>query len=64
MVTGGELTWGGEHTLQYTDGISQNWTFATYLILLTNVTGINLMGKEDFSLSHLVIYCQNNMSRY
>ena len=38
MVTQGDLTLGGEHTMQYTDDVSQNCTLGTYIILLTNVT--------------------------
>ena len=41
MVTEGDLTWGGEHTIQYTDGVLQNCTLETYIILLTNVIPIN-----------------------
>ena len=37
----GDLTWGGEHTIQYTDDALQNSTPETYRILLTNVTPIN-----------------------
>ena len=33
---GGDLTWGGEHTKQYTDDVLQNCTPETYIILLTN----------------------------
>ena len=38
MVMEGDLTWGGEHTIQYSDDILQNCTSETYRILLTNVT--------------------------
>ena len=34
----GDLTWGGEHTIQYTDGVLYDCTPETYIILLTNVT--------------------------
>ena len=35
----GDLTWGGEHTVQYTDDVLENCiTPETYIILLTNVT--------------------------
>ena len=37
----GDWTWGGEHTIQYTDDISQNYAPETYVILLTNVTPKN-----------------------
>ena len=39
----GDLTLGGEHTMQYTDGVLQNCTLKTYMILLTNITLINLI---------------------
>ena len=38
MVMEGDLTWGGEHTLQCTYDVLQNCTPETYIILLTNVT--------------------------
>ena len=41
MVMEGDLTLGGEHTIQYTDDVLQNCTFETYIISLTNVTTIN-----------------------
>ena len=41
MVMEGDLTWGGEHTIQYTDDVLYNCTPETYIILLTNVTPIN-----------------------
>ena len=41
MVMEGDLTWGGEHTIQYTDDVLQNCTPETCIILLTNVTTIN-----------------------
>ena len=38
----GDLTWGCEHTIQYTDGVLQNCTPKTYqyMILFTHVTPI------------------------
>ena len=45
MVIEEDLTSGGEHTIQYTDDISQNCSLETYIILLTNVTPINLILK-------------------
>ena len=33
MVMGGDLTWGGEHTIQYTDDILQNCATENYVIL-------------------------------
>ena len=41
MMTGGDLTLDGEHTMQHTDDVSQNCTPETYVILLTSVTAIN-----------------------
>ena len=41
MLMEGDLTWGGEHTIQYTDGVFQSCTPETYRILLTNVTPIH-----------------------
>ena len=37
----GDLTWGDEHTIQYTDYILWNYTPETYKILLTNATSLN-----------------------
>ena len=37
----GDLTWGGEHTVQYADGVLQKCTPKTYILLLTTVTLIN-----------------------
>ena len=41
MVMEGDLTWGGEHTTQYTDDVLQNCTPEIYVILLTNATPMN-----------------------
>ena len=46
MVTEGDLTLGGEHTMQYTDDVLQNCKLEIYIILLTNVTSINLIFKK------------------
>ena len=40
MVIEGDLTWGGEYTIQYTDDVLQNCTPETYIVLLTNVSPI------------------------
>ena len=45
----GNQTLGGEHTMQYTDGVLQNCTLATYIILLIDVTPINLILKNKTS---------------
>ena len=31
----GDLTWGGEHKIQYTDNLLYNYNTETYIILLT-----------------------------
>ena len=33
MVTKGDLTLGGEHTIQYTENVLQNYIPETYIIL-------------------------------
>ena len=61
----GDLTLGGEHTIQYTDDGLQNHTPETYIILLTNVTPINSIQIKKIkykiknttvSTSHISIY--------
>ena len=42
-VTEGDLTLGGEHTMQYTDDGSSNYILEPYIILLTNITPVNLI---------------------
>ena len=49
MVIEGDLTWGGEHTVQGTDDVLQNCAPETYIYLLTSVTQINsIKRKESF----------------
>ena len=36
MVVERDLTWSGEHTIQYTDAVLQNCTPDTYVVLLTS----------------------------
>ena len=36
MVMEGDVTWGGEHTIQYTDDVLQNCTPEIYIMLLSN----------------------------
>ena len=43
----GSLSWGGEHTIKYTDNILQNCIPETYIILLTNATPNKFNGKID-----------------
>ena len=45
MVMEGDVTWGGEHTVQYTGDISQNCTLETYIILSNEVTPMNSIKK-------------------
>ena len=47
MVMEGDLTWSGEHTIQYTDDLLQNCTYETYIISLTNVTSIYSIKKKE-----------------
>ena len=46
MVMEGDLTWSGEHKIQFTDDVLQNCTPETYIILLTNVAPINTINKR------------------
>ena len=39
----GDLTWGSEHTIHYTDDVLQNRTPETYIILLSNATLMTLI---------------------
>ena len=48
MAISDDLTLGGGHTVQYTGHVSQKCTLETYIILLTNVTPINLMEKNHW----------------
>ena len=52
MVIEGDLTWGDEHTEQYTDDVLQNCTPETYVILLTNVIPIKSI-KNFKAIIHL-----------
>ena len=45
MVMEGDLTWGGEHTIQYIDNVLQDCAPESYIILLTDVTPINSIKK-------------------
>ena len=46
MAMEGDLTLGGEHTIQYTDNVLENCIPETYVILLVNVTPINSVKKK------------------
>ena len=43
MVMEGDVIWGGEHTIQYTNDILENYTLETYIILLNYLTPVNLI---------------------
>ena len=43
MVTEDDLTLESGHTMQYTDHVSQKCTLETYVILLINITPINVI---------------------
>ena len=42
----GDLTWSGEHTVQYTNDVLQNCEPETYIVSLTNITLINSIKKQ------------------
>ena len=46
MVAERDLTSGGEYTMQYEDDVLQNCALETCMVLLTNVTPINLIKKQ------------------
>ena len=46
MLTEGDLTWGDEHTIQYTDDILYSCIPETCIISLANVTPIILIKKK------------------
>ena len=45
-----DLTWGGEHTIQYIGDILQNRTPHTYIILLTSVTFLCRVLQKQFAI--------------
>ena len=47
MLTKGDMTWGGKHTIQYTDDILFNCTSETYVTLLANVAPINSIKNKN-----------------
>ena len=60
MVTEGDLTLGGKHTVQYSDDLLQSCTPETYIILLTNVTPINSINIFNAPLTALCTgTCEN-----
>ena len=48
----GDVTWGGDHTIQCTDGVLYDCTAETYIILLTKVTPINSIKKYTYTHKH------------
>ena len=63
MVIKEGLTWGGQHTVQYTDDVLQNCILETYIILLTNVTPGNSIKIEKNTIKihltfHLISICK------
>ena len=55
-----DMTWGGEHTVQYTDDVLQSCTPETNIILLTNITPINSIffnkrGKQNIQRNKVQI---------
>ena len=51
MVTEGDVTLGGGHTMQYTGDVSQNCTRETSIIVLINATPVNVIKcKKEFKV--------------
>lgn len=50
MVMKDDLPLGGGHTTQYAEHASQKCTLETYMILLTNLTTINVIKMNFFNL--------------
>ena len=44
-----------KHTVQYTDDVVQNCTPETYRVLVTNVTPINSIKKENLAQTHALV---------
>ena len=47
MVMERDLTWGGEHKIQYIDNVLQNCAPEPCIILVTNVTPTNSVKKQN-----------------
>ena len=58
MMMGGYM--GGEHKIQYTDDVLQNFIPETYIILLTNVIQINSIKKKISEILQIQMYQKNN----
>ena len=52
MVTEEDLTSGGGCTMQYADDVPENYTFETYIFLLTGISSINLIIKKGKKLEN------------
>ena len=52
MAIEGDLTYGSEHTIQYTHDVLWNYAPETYIILLTNVTPIKTIKKKQTSCKY------------
>lgn len=61
MVTNGNLTLGDKQKVQYTNDVLLNCTLETYIILLTDVTPINLIKKNKVTLK--LILLRESLSR-
>ena len=67
MLTERDLTSGGERAVQYTGDVSQNFALETHIMLLTDLTLINLIKKDMsvFTLSHFsTIFFSWGISQY
>lgn len=59
-VDRGDLNLGGEYTVQYTDDVFLNFVLEIYMVLLINVTIINLILKNRFHLCcEIHVYTKN-----
>ena len=65
MVVEEVLTLGGGHAMLKTDDVSQNCTLETYIILLTNITPMNLIKNRTKKWEKLGIgKCYGSRERY
>ena len=56
MLAEGDLSWGGEHTIQHTGDVLDSCTAETYIILLTYVTPINSIKIKKVKIKIIKIY--------
>ena len=59
MFTDGDQTSGAKHTMEYTEDVSLNCILETYIMLLTNVTPINLIKKIKSQRIHKKVIMTN-----